>query len=103
MTPDNPQFGLAYSASSSPPTPLVVAQIDEVARLRLALDQQTQLLDLAYDTILIHDLSDRIAFWNRAAEEMYGWQSEEAVGLIAWKLLHTEFPESLEAVLRALK
>ncbi|MCG6134989.1 MAG: response regulator [Nostoc sp. LLA-1] len=42
--------------------------------------QQAALLDIATDAIFVHDLDDPILFWNKAAESLYGWQKEEAIG-----------------------
>ena len=42
--------------------------------------QQASLLDKAQDAILVCDLNHRIIFWNKGAERVYGWQSEEVLG-----------------------
>jgi PAS domain S-box-containing protein len=55
------------------------------------------LLDLTGDAILVRVAGDRILYWNRAAENMYGFTSEEAVGKVSHDLLRTEFPEPLAA------
>ncbi len=39
-----------------------------------------RLLDLARDAILVCDLDDRISYWNRGAERLYGWTTEEIQG-----------------------
>ncbi|HEY3296113.1 MAG TPA: PAS domain S-box protein [bacterium] len=67
-----------------------------------ALRKQAELLDLAQDAILVCDLEDRILYWNHGAEETYGWKSNEAVGMIAYELLLTNFPESFENIKAAL-
>jgi len=41
--------------------------------------EQAALLDVATDAIFVHDLDDRILFWNKAAEHLYGWKNEEAI------------------------
>jgi PAS domain S-box-containing protein len=46
----------------------------------------------------VHDMHDVVVFWNRGAEEIYGWTRDEAVGRAKAKLLHSEFPEPLEEI-----
>ncbi len=41
---------------------------------------QSALLDVATDAILIYDMGHRLLYWNKGAENIYGWTSEEAVG-----------------------
>jgi PAS domain S-box-containing protein len=44
------------------------------------LREQARMLDLAQDAIGVHDLADRVQFWNRGGERVFGWNAEEAVG-----------------------
>ncbi len=60
--------------------------------------EQTQLLDLAHDGILAMDERGIIRFWNRGAEEIYGWKREEAVGKVCHDLLKAVFPEPLAEI-----
>jgi PAS domain S-box-containing protein len=64
---------------------------------------QAELLDLANDAAFISDLENRISYWNRGAERLYGWTREEAVGRNASELLQTEFPVSYQEVLSILR
>ena len=57
------------------------------------LRRQAQLLDLAHDAIIVRRADSSITYWNRGAEETYGWTREEAQGKITHVLLRTEFPE----------
>ena len=55
---------------------------------------QADLIELAHDAILIRDSVSRVIFWNKGAEELYGWPSQEALGRISHTLLRTRFPVS---------
>ena len=66
------------------------------------LREQADLLDITHDAIFVRDLSDVITFWNRGAEELYGWPREEAVGKISHELIRTVFPEPLQDIKTAL-
>ena len=64
---------------------------------------QAELLDLANDAAFISDLENKITFWNRGAERLYGWKREEAIGINASQLLQTEFPVSYQDVISSLR
>jgi PAS domain S-box-containing protein len=77
--------------------------VNEVDRLRDELDQQRQLLELAHDAIIVRDPRySSITYWNREAQEIYGYAGDEVYGHITHELLATEFPQSREAVDEAL-
>ena len=76
----------------------VARDITERKKSEKRLTEQAQLLDLSSDAILVRDGQDRILDWNRAAEKMYGFTCEEALGEISHELLRTEFPEALPAI-----
>lgn len=108
--------GASITVRAGPLTPLFGE--DELARLRefgsvlaSAMDRvvlyesvrrNAELLDLAYDAIVTWTLKDStITYWNRAAEALYGWTAEEALGKVPEVLLQTKL-ESREAVLAQL-
>ena len=76
----------------------VMIDITNQKRAEAALREQANLLDLTHDTIFVRDLNDVITYWNRGAEERYGWSSEEAVGRISHELMQSSFPKTLEEI-----
>ncbi len=64
--------------------------------------QQANLLNLTHDSIFVRDMSFRITYWNRGAEELYGWSVEEAIGKDSQQFLATVFPAPLEEILAEL-
>ena len=57
-----------------------------------------RLLELSGDAILVRDAGDRITYWNKAAQDTYGYTAEEALGRNPDELLKTEPPEPLERI-----
>jgi PAS domain S-box-containing protein len=74
------------------------AEIAERRRVEETLRERASLLDLTHDTVFVRDLSDVITYWNRGAEELYGWEKEEAVGQVSHRLTQTIFPAPLEEI-----
>jgi PAS domain S-box-containing protein len=60
---------------------------------------QAQLIDLSPSALIIGDLNDMIMFWNKSAEEIYGYTKEEAIGKKVTDLIYT--PEQLEDYFKA--
>jgi PAS domain S-box-containing protein len=55
----------------------------DVTRQRQASERthfQAQLLDSVGEAVIATDSAGTITYWNRAAEQLYGWASEEALG-----------------------
>jgi PAS domain S-box-containing protein len=77
--------------------------VTEEKRVLWLLREQAQILDLANDTIFVRDSQDRIVYWNRGAERVYGWTKDEAMGQVTHLLLQTQFPKPLEDILADLQ
>ena len=67
-----------------------------------ALREQARLLDLTHDSIFVRDMDDMISYWNRGAEELYGWARDEAIGKVTHELMKTSFPLPLDQINTAL-
>ncbi len=76
----------------------VMVDITGRRRAEAALREQAGLLDLTHDTIFVRDMNDVITYWNRAAEEFYGWTAADTVGRIPHRLMQTVFPAPLEQI-----
>ena len=74
------------------------AEIAERKRAEETLRAQANLLNLTYDTVMVRDMHGVITYWNRGAEAMYGWTTEEVLGKFSHLLLQTVFPQPLEHI-----
>src|SRR6266403_2330497 len=81
----------------------IVRDITRQKRAEQRVAEQSRLLDLSNEAILVRDTQDRITYWNRGANELYGYLPEEALGKVTHKLLRTEFPESLKSIYKKLE
>jgi PAS domain S-box-containing protein len=50
--------------------------------------EQAALLDITTDAIIVQDLDNQIQFWNKGAEHLYEWMSEEVLNKNANQLLY---------------
>src|SRR5918995_1414427 len=60
-----------------------VTNTSDITGRKRAVEQihfQRRLLDAIGQAIIATDLQGRIVYWNRAAEELYGWSTEEVMG-----------------------
>ena len=63
-----------------------------------AVRDQARLLDLTHDTVFVRDMNDVITYWNRGAEELYGFRRDEAIGKVSHELMQTVFPVPLDEI-----
>src|ERR687886_2663859 len=69
------------------------AALRSFERQAATLAEQAELLDLAHDAILVWDLhSGSLQFWNRGAEQLYGWPAADVLGRTPQAGLDTKFP-----------
>ncbi|WP_245266301.1 ATP-binding protein [Bradyrhizobium sp. WSM1743] len=74
----------------------LLALQNHAATNRLA--AQARLLNLSHDMIFVRDRAGVINFWNKAAEQTYGWSADEALGQLADRLLRTSYPDRREVI-----
>lgn len=61
--------------------------------------EQAALLDQAHDAIFVLNMNDRIIYWNKGAESLLGWNTEEVMGC---KIIGMMFDEDNPSVAEAL-
>ncbi|WP_082855303.1 ATP-binding protein [Paraburkholderia phytofirmans] len=88
-------FSLSAFLVTSIAVTTLVRRIDRVEKTQRA---QAQLLDLTHDSVFVRDRNEVITSWNHAAETLYGWKKEEALGQMVDELLNTVFPLAREQI-----
>ena len=79
---------------------IVLLDVDSLKRNEELLRQQTELLNQAHEPILMWHVDGGITYWNKAAEETYGFTRDQALGRVSHELLHTSPPsDELKGVL----
>ncbi|NEU73861.1 response regulator [Hassallia byssoidea VB512170] len=64
--------------------------------------EQAALLDVATDAIYVRDLDNKILFWNKAAERLYGCRKDEAIGKRTQDIWQTKHALQLQEALNIL-
>jgi PAS domain S-box-containing protein len=70
-----------------------IKQIQDVSQIKSAneqIEEQAALIDEASDAIFSRDLENRVVFWNKGAERLYGWSAEEVEGRCVKDLLQLD-------------
>ena len=57
-----------------------LARLRAEQQVEATLREQANLLNLTHDAIFVRDMNGTIKYWNRGAEELYGWPAEQAMG-----------------------
>ena len=71
---------------------VLINDITERKRAEQKLLEQADFLNLAQDAIMVRGMDDRIEFWNRGAEHLYGWSAEEVCDQPSCDFLDYEEP-----------
>jgi two-component system, cell cycle sensor histidine kinase and response regulator CckA len=69
----------AVSSDSGQECRAVVVDITERKRSEEKIQEQASLLELSQDAIYVRSLDEKIQYWNKGAEQLYGWTAEEAI------------------------
>jgi PAS domain S-box-containing protein len=75
----------------------------EKFRLLQQLRERADLLELTQDAVIIRDMAGKIIYWNRGAEQLFGYRRDQALGRMSFELLQTTFPDPLPEILAALQ
>jgi PAS domain S-box-containing protein len=62
-------------------------------KLKVEVEERSSLLDLTHDSIFVRDMDFIITYWNRGAEEFYGWKQQDAIRKQCDELLRTVCPK----------
>jgi two-component system, cell cycle sensor histidine kinase and response regulator CckA len=76
-------------------------EIRERKQKEAQIREQSALIDISPDAIFVLDLEGHILFWNRGAEQIYGWLAPEILGQDSYHLLVR--PEHVSHLQTALK
>ncbi len=68
---------------------VVLRDVTDRVHAEIRIREQAELLNKVTNAIMVLDTDDRIAFWNRGAERLYGWPADEALGRLASEVVHT--------------
>jgi PAS domain S-box-containing protein len=90
-------FSVAAFLVTSIAVTTLVRRMDQVEKTQRA---QARLLDLTHDSVMVRDRHEVITYWNRAAETLYGWKKEEAIGNMVDVFLNSVFPLPREEIQR---
>jgi PAS domain S-box-containing protein len=62
------------------------------------ISEQAALLEQTQDAILVRDLEQRIVYWNKGAERIYGWSAAEAMGRSVRDLIYPDVGQLVNAM-----
>ena len=60
-----------------------IEEITEHKKAEIKIHEQAALLDKAQDAIMVKNLDDKIIYWNKSSERLYGWKDSEVININA--------------------
>src|SRR5580704_3451339 len=81
----------------------VTSDITERRQREAELARQAGLLDLSFNAVVVRDAQDRVTYWNKGAEELYGWTRDEVMGQVTHTFFQTTFSEPLDSIFARLR
>lgn len=85
------------------PQAQVAQKLERLMRSPNKGNNRAELIDLSREAIFALDDTGKIIFWNRGAEQLYGWSAQEAAGRSPVELLKTELPRPLAQIENILR
>jgi PAS domain S-box-containing protein len=76
-----------------------ICDVTERKQAEQTIIEQAALLDVATNAIFVQGLNCQILYWNRGAEELYGWTAEEVLSRDVRELLYEESLPQFEKIL----
>lgn len=66
---------------------LIASDVTQRKQTEARLKEQAALIDIATDAILVRSLDDKVIFWSKGAERIYGWSAAAVLGKTLSQLL----------------
>ncbi len=88
----NPQTNAAVEIHT------VSRDITERKQAEQKIREQVALLNVSTEAIFVRDLDNKILFWNKGAERLYGWKNEEVLGKETPEFFHKKSTFQLEEI-----
>ncbi|MBP5972297.1 PAS domain S-box protein [Brasilonema sp. CT11] len=77
----------------------VASDITERKQAEHKIREQAAWLDVATDAIIVRDLENKIVFWNKSAERLYGWKAKDVLSKNANDILYKRASLQLQQAL----
>ena len=81
---------------------IINTDVTERQKAELKIREQAALLDEARDAIFVRDLEQRVTYWNKGAERLYGWKADEILGKPASQILYKQDAPKRDEIWKAV-